>query len=41
MKKNILWIAFMFFTMSINANPSDSILTNRRELVIAQMNYRK
>lgn len=39
MKKNILWIVFMFFTMSINANPTDSILTNRRELVIAQMNY--
>lgn len=39
MKKNILWIALMFFTMSIKANPTDSILTNQRELVIAQMNY--
>ena len=39
MKKNILWIAFMLFTISINANPTDSILTNRRALVIAQMNY--
>ena len=39
MKKISLWIALMLFTISTNANPTDSILTNQRELVIAQMNY--